>query len=65
MDNGKVKTIDDVARELRLSKSTVSRAISGKGRISAETRQKVLDYIEKSNYRPNPIARGSYILPSS
>ncbi|MBO4337142.1 MAG: LacI family DNA-binding transcriptional regulator [Lachnospiraceae bacterium] len=58
MDNGKVKTIDDVARELRLSKSTVSRAISGKGRISAEIRQKVLDYIEKSNYRPNPIARG-------
>ena len=58
MDNGKAKTIDDVARDLKISKSTVSRAISGKGRISADTRQKVLDYIEKSNYRPNPMAKG-------
>ncbi len=58
MDNDKRKTIEDVAKALGLSKSTVSRSISGKGRISADTRQKVLDYIEESNYRPNPLARG-------
>lgn len=57
MDNEKT-TIDDVAKALGLSKSTVSRSISGKGRISSDTRQKVLDYIEANNYRPNPIARG-------
>ncbi|MCR5460839.1 MAG: LacI family transcriptional regulator [Acetatifactor sp.] len=57
MDNEKT-TIDDVAKALGLSKSTVSRSISGKGRISAETRQKVLDYIEERNYRPNPLAKG-------
>ena len=34
-------TIDDIARELGVSKTTVSRAISGKGRISAATRERV------------------------
>ena len=57
MDNEKT-TIDDIAKALGLSKSTVSRSISGKGRISADTRQKVLDYIEENNYKPNPLAKG-------
>ena len=57
MENEKT-TIDDVAKALGLSKSTVSRSISGKGRISTDTRQKVLDYIEENNYRPNPLAKG-------
>ena len=30
-------TIDDIARELGISKTTVSRAISGKGRIGPVT----------------------------
>ena len=51
-------TIDQVAEALGVSKTTVSRAISGKGRISAATRQRVLDYIEECDYKPNPIARG-------
>ena len=41
----KKKTIDDIARDLQISKTTVSRAISGKGRISEETRRRVLAYI--------------------
>ncbi len=51
-------TIDDVAKALGVSKSTVSRSISGKGRISEETRQKVLKYIEEHNYRPSIVAKG-------
>ncbi|MGN0203469.1 MAG: LacI family DNA-binding transcriptional regulator [Coprococcus sp.] len=50
-------TIDDIAKELGVSKTTVSRAISGKGRIGTETRQKVLDFIEEHNFRPNAVAK--------
>lgn len=57
MDNRKL-TIDDIARELHISKTTVSRAISGKGRIGQETRDKVLKYIKENNYRPSAIAKG-------
>ena len=56
MDNSKI-TIDDIARELGISKTTVSRAISGKGRVSAETRERVRSYIELHNYRPSAIAK--------
>ncbi len=51
-------TIDDIARELGVSKTTVSRAISGKGRISDATRKRVIDYIQKHNYRPSAAAKG-------
>ena len=51
-------TIADIARELGVSKTTVSRAISGKGRISAGTRDRVLSFIEENKYRPNPLAKG-------
>lgn len=51
-------TIDDIAQELGVSKTTVSRAISGKGRISEQTRRKVLDYVEEHHYSPNVIAKG-------
>ena len=51
-------TIDDIARELGVSKTTVSRAISGKGRISPATRARVRDYIEVHNYRPSAAAKG-------
>jgi DNA-binding LacI/PurR family transcriptional regulator len=50
-------TIDDIAKALGISKTTVSRAISGKGRVGEETRQRVLKYIEEHNYKPNIMAR--------
>lgn len=50
-------TIADIARELGLSKTTISRAISGKGRIGEETRSKVLSYIEEHHYHPNRTAK--------
>lgn len=49
-------TIKDIARALNLSTSTVSRALRGSYEISAETKKQVLEYAEKINYRPNPIA---------
>ncbi|MCI8769575.1 MAG: LacI family transcriptional regulator [Lachnospiraceae bacterium] len=51
-------TIGDVAEALGVSKTTVSRAISGKGRIGAETTKRVLDYIKENHYRPNVVAKG-------
>ena len=51
-------TIADVAEALGVSKTTVSRAISGKGRIGEDTRQRVLNYIEEHDYTPNVIAKG-------
>lgn len=51
-------TIGDIAEELGLSKTTISRAISGKGRIGSETVQKVQEYIREHNYKPNVIAKG-------
>lgn len=51
-------TIADVAEALGVSKTTVSRAISGKGRIGKETRDRVIAYIEAHDYKPNVIAKG-------
>lgn len=49
-------TIKDIARALGFSTSTVSRALRGSHEISPETKKMVLEYAEKMNYRPNPIA---------
>jgi LacI family transcriptional regulator len=49
-------TIKDIARALDLSTSTVSRALNGSYEIGTETKKLVLEYAEKINYRPNPIA---------
>lgn len=53
-----IKNIDDIARALGVSKSTVSRAISGKGRISPETRERIRSFIEQQGYQINRIAKG-------
>lgn len=50
-------TIDDIAKTLGVSKTTVSRAISGKGRISEATRERIQAYIQEHNYRPNAAAK--------
>lgn len=58
MNKEKPVTIIDIADRLGVSESTVSRAISGKGRVSDATRLRILDYIEKIGYVPNAMARG-------
>ncbi len=57
MEENKTLTIADIADALGVSKTTVSRAISGKGRIGNDTRERVLSYIEAHNYTPNVIAK--------
>lgn len=56
--NDKPIDITQIAQALGVSKTTVSRAISGNGRISAATRQRVLDYVKEHNYTPSMMARG-------
>lgn len=56
-EENKTLTIADIADVLGVSKTTVSRAISGKGRIGSETRERVLKYIDAHNYTPNVIAK--------
>lgn len=56
-DEKKIYTLNDIARELGVNKATVSKAISGKGSLSAETRARILNYIEKCGYQPNAVAQ--------
>lgn len=56
-EENKTLTIADIADALGVSKTTVSRAISGKGRIGSETRERVLKYIDAHNYTLNVIAK--------
>ena len=56
--NDKPIDITQIAQALGVSKTTVSRAISGNGRISAATRQRVLDYVKEHNYTPSMMTRG-------
>ncbi len=57
-------TIDDIARELGLSKTTVSRALSGKGRISPATRARVAEYASRAGYGlPRQTHNISLVIP--
>ena len=49
--------INNIAKALGVSKTTVSRAISGNGRVSEKTRERVLNYIAEIGYIPNAAAR--------
>lgn len=51
MGDKKRVTIAELAQELGYSKSTISRALSGKGRLSSETRENILRYCEMSGYQ--------------
>jgi LacI family transcriptional regulator len=50
-------TIFDVAAEAGVSKSTVSNVVRGVEEVSVGTRTRVLEAIERLNYKPNTIAR--------
>jgi len=50
-------TIYDIAKAAGVTATTVSYVLSGKGSISAATRERVLQYAQELGYRPNLIAR--------
>jgi LacI family transcriptional regulator len=50
-------TSKDIASELGVSQSTVSRALRGDPRVAPATRARVLDAARRSNYTPNLAAR--------
>ena len=49
-------TIKDIARELNISPSTVSRALADRWDVNPETRRAVLKVAERLHYHPNPIS---------
>ena len=51
-------TIYDVAREANVSMATVSRVVNGNPNVKPVTRKKVLEVIDRLDYRPNAVARG-------
>lgn len=50
-------TIKDIAKELGISKSTVSRVLQNAYDVNPETRKRVLEKMQEMHYRPNMIAR--------
>jgi LacI family transcriptional regulator/LacI family repressor for deo operon, udp, cdd, tsx, nupC, and nupG len=49
-------TIIDIAKELGISKSTVSRALTGHPNVNTKTRQRVLELAEQLDYQRNQLA---------
>ncbi len=51
-------TIKDIARAVGVSPRSVSLAINNQGRLSAETRERILRVARQMDYHPNVLARG-------
>jgi len=57
MTNQKKITIYDIAEHLNISTGTVCRALNNTGRVSEQTRQRVLETAEKLGYKANHAAQ--------
>lgn len=51
------KSINDIAKASGVSRSTVSRVVNNEVHVSARTRARVLEVIERLNYTPNHLGR--------
>ena len=58
MNTDDTVTIYDVARDAGVSMATVSRVVNGNKNVKENTRKKVLEVIERLDYRPNAVALG-------
>lgn len=54
---GSSTTISDIAKKAGVGYGTASRALSGQGSVSEETKAHILKVAKKLNYQPNRIAR--------
>lgn len=57
-NENKAITIYDIAKEAGVSPATVSRVLTSNANVRPEKKQKVLELIEKYNFKPNALARG-------
>ena len=58
--------IKHVATLAGVSASTVSRVLNGKSYVNETTRQKVMEAVQKTNYRPNvPVSYTHLTLPTT
>lgn len=61
-DTSKKVTLDDLSAELQLSKYSVSRALSGKGGVSPQTRDAVIEVATRLGYDHPALRRGERVL---
>lgn len=50
-------TTKDLAKACGVSRTTVTRALSGTGRISEETKNRILNMAKELDYQPDLLAR--------
>lgn len=55
---GKQITIYDIAKEAGVSAATVSRVLTGNANVREDKKEKILEIIEKYDFKPNALARG-------
>lgn len=63
MNNGKISdakaiTIYDIAKEAGVSPATVSRVLTNSANVRSEKKQKILELIDKYDFKPNVLAKG-------
>ncbi|MBR6582476.1 MAG: LacI family DNA-binding transcriptional regulator [Treponema sp.] len=51
-------TLKELAARCNVSIATVSNILNGKSNVGEETRQRILQVIKETGYRPNIMARG-------
>jgi len=55
--NAELMNLEDVAKEAGVSRSTVSRVLNNERYVSAKTRTRVMEIVERLNFSPNHAAR--------
>ena len=50
-------TVNQIAEECGVSRTTVLRALNGRGSVARETKERILQVARENNYRPNLLAR--------
>lgn len=64
-DSGRPATVRDLARHAGVSRTTVSRVLTGSPSVSEDARRRVLEAIEDLNYRVNQAARSLRTMRSA